>query len=107
MNRLNDNEIIADNAKMNFYELTFKNQGGLVMPIVLKWTYDDNTTETETIPAEIWRYTESKVRKVFKKEKRAIKVEIDPEKKTADVDTDNNVFPRVNRGSRFDSRNKD
>jgi hypothetical protein len=38
-----------------FYELTFSNLGGLVMPIILEFTFEDNTKERIQIPAEIWR----------------------------------------------------
>ena len=87
----------------NFYELTLKNNGGLVMPIIIQWTYTDGTTETQKIPAEIWRFDENEVKKVFIKEKQVAKISIDPEKLTADTNTDNNTFPREVSKSRFDS----
>ena len=36
-----------------FYEITFKNKGGLVMPLILKFEYTDGNTEELRIPAEI------------------------------------------------------
>ncbi|WP_420317113.1 M1 family metallopeptidase [Ekhidna sp.] len=86
----------------NFYELTLKNQGGLVTPVIIQWTYADGTTELEKIPAEIWRINEKEVTKVFIKDKEVTKIVIDPDKMTADAYTDNNVFPRSNEGDRFE-----
>ena len=86
----------------NFYELTLKNQGGLVTPVIVEWTYVDGSTELEKIPAEIWRFNEKEVKKVFIKEKEVAKIVIDPDQMTADAYTDNNVFPRVEEGDRFE-----
>ena len=82
-------------SKKNFYELTFSNKGGLVMPIILEWTYTDGTTEIERIPAQIWRKNEGKVIKVFAKDKQVAKVVLDPNKETADINTANNSWPKI------------
>ena len=92
--------------KKNFYELTLRNQGGLVTPVIIEWTYADGTTELQKMPAEIWRIIEKEVQKVFVKEKEVTKVVIDPNRKTADTYTDNNVFPRVNEPDRFEEFKK-
>jgi len=86
----------------NFYELTLKNQGGLVTPVIIEWTYVDGTTEREKIPAEIWKIDEKEVTKVFMKDKEVAKIVIDPDQMTADAYTDNNVFPRSEEGDRFE-----
>jgi hypothetical protein len=72
------------------------------MPIIIEWTYADGTTELEKIPAEIWRYNEQEVTKVFMKDKEVIRIALDPNKKTADVQIENNLFPREETVSRFD-----
>jgi hypothetical protein len=82
-------------ANKNFYELTFSNKGGLVMPIILEWTYTDGTTEIERIPAQVWRKNEGKVVKVFAKDKPVAKVVLDPNKETADINTANNSWPKI------------
>jgi len=102
MNTVNDDAIRKKNAKKNFYELTLKNNGGLVMPIIIEWTYTDGTKETEMIPAEIWRSNESQVKKVFAKDKEVASITIDPEQRTADVNTDNNVFPKQESESKLE-----
>ena len=98
-----DNESVKQNADgKHFYELTFKNQGGLVTPIIVEWTFADGTTELQKIPAEIWKIDEKEVTKVFMKEKQVTKIVIDPNQMTADAYTDNNVFPRVEKKDRFE-----
>ena len=87
---------------MNFYEVTFNNEGGLVMPIILEWTYEDGSTELERIPAEIWRLNAEKATKVFAKEKKVEQLALDPYRETADIDQDNNYYPKRNIPSRFE-----
>ncbi|MEO5683764.1 MAG: M1 family metallopeptidase [Chitinophagaceae bacterium] len=82
-------------ANKYFYELTFSNKGGLVMPVILEWTYADGTTETEKIPAQIWRKNEGKIVKTFMKDKQVTKVQLDPMRETADINTSNNSWPVV------------
>ena len=38
----------------NFYELQFTNKGGLVMPLIIEWTFKDGTKEIDRIPAQVW-----------------------------------------------------
>ncbi|MCO7188086.1 MULTISPECIES: M1 family metallopeptidase [unclassified Pseudoalteromonas] len=80
----------------NYYVLEFSNLGGLVMPILLELTYMDGTKEQQYIPAEIWRRAPKKVRKliVTEKEKEIQSVVVDPGWETADVDVENNHYPR-------------
>jgi hypothetical protein len=76
------------------YELRFTNKGGLVMPIILEWNYDDGTREIEKISAYVWRRNESKATKTFYKNKKVKSVRLDPYRETADIDTSNNGFPK-------------
>ena len=78
-----------------FYELTFSNKGGLVMPVILEWTYADGTTEIERIPAQVWRKNEGKIVKTFMKDKQVTKVQLDPMRETADINTTNNSWPKI------------
>jgi len=85
----------------NYYELQFTNEGGLVMPIILEWTYEDGTTEIERIPVQIWRHNEKEVTKVFVKDKVAVSVVLDPYEETADIDRSDNEWPVREMPSRF------
>ena len=101
-NRLSDSSINDTYIDKNFYEVTFKNKGGLVMPIIIEWTFEDGSQEIETLPAEIWRKNESEVTKVFVKDKVVTNITIDPNEETADVNTQDNIFPRTEKFSKFD-----
>ena len=61
---------------------------------MIQWTYKDGSTETETIPAEVWRLNEQKITKVFIKDKEVTHIMLDPNFQLADVDVSNNAFPR-------------
>ncbi len=83
------------------YELTFSNKGGLVMPIIIEWTYKDGTKEIEKIPAQVWRLNENKVIKSFIKDKEVASIKIDPMKETADINDKNNSWNTMPEPSRF------
>ena len=80
----------------NYYVLNFSNHGGLVMPIILELAYEDGSTEEMRIPAEIWRRTPKAVSKliVTEKDKELVSVTVDPHWETADVNVENNHYPR-------------
>ena len=89
-------------APKYFYEVTFEKPGGLVMPIILELTYEDGTKERKTYPAQIWRYNENEVKKVFKTQKAITNFVVDPDLETADVDTSNNSWPKKVEENNFD-----
>ena len=80
----------------NYYVMEFSNLGGLVMPILLELTYQDGTTEERVLPAEIWRRSPNKVSKLIitDKDKPLKSIVVDPRWETADVDIENNHYPR-------------
>ncbi len=85
----------------NFYELSFTNKGGMVMPIIIEWTYKDGTKEVDRIPVSIWKLNEEKVTKTFVKDKEVAAIRIDPMRETADIDESNNLWPLKEMPSRF------
>jgi hypothetical protein len=85
-----------------FYEVTFNKPGGLVMPILVEITYDDGTTENHTFPAQIWRMNDSEVSRTFATKKIIKKIQIDPKLETADIDVNNNTWPKEEIKSKFD-----
>lgn len=88
-------------GEKNYYQLYFSNKGGLVMPVIIEWTFEDGTTEIERIPVQIWRKNENAFSRVFVKEKVATAIRIDPYKETADIDESNNNWPVRELPSRF------
>ncbi len=99
---LSPDEKAVFDGSVHFYELKFSNLGGLVMPIILEWTYTDGTTDVEKISAYIWRKNEYEVTKVFAKKKEVKSVRLDPFRETADIDEENNYWPRQHVPSRFE-----
>lgn len=85
----------------NMYELTFSNKGGLVMPIIIEWTYKDGTKEVEKIPAQVWRLNENKVIKTFVKDKEVASIKLDPMRETADINESNNSWNTIPEPSKF------
>ncbi|SKC75342.1 hypothetical protein SAMN05660236_3231 [Ohtaekwangia koreensis] len=104
--RIDDNVVRQKLEGKNIYQVKFKNNGGLVTPLVIEWTYKDGTKETENIPAEIWRTNENEVSKVFIKEKEVASIAFDPKGELADVDDNNNTFPKKATESKFDQFKK-
>ena len=78
----------------NYYVMDFSNLGGLVMPILLQLTFEDGSVEDRYIPAEIWRRSPAAVSKLIVTDKVLEQVVVDPRWETADVNNDNNHFPR-------------
>jgi len=104
--RIDDKAVVNKLENKNIYEITLSNKGGLVMPVIIEWTYKDGTKDIDRLPAEIWRMNESKVTKVFAKDKEVASVTVDPQKETSDISTDDNVFPRVAQPNKFDELKK-
>ncbi|QXP69483.1 M1 family metallopeptidase [Polaribacter sp. R2A056_3_33] len=90
------------------YEITYNKPGGLVMPIIVEFNYKDGTKEKKTYPAQIWRYDDAEITKVFSSSKQIESIVIDPELETADVDTSNNSWPKEtnNKFDKFKSKIK-
>ena len=78
----------------NYYVLEFSNIGGLVMPIILQLSFEDGSEEMLRIPAEIWRRSPKAVKKLLVSDKTLTSVVVDPHWETADVDVENNHYPR-------------
>ena len=113
----NDVEFVEDSSeglgfskkhKKYHYEITYNKPGGLVMPIIVEFTYKDGTKERKTYPAQIWRYNDKEISKVFTSSKQISKIAIDPDLETADVDTSNNSWPKEkkNKFEKFKSKIK-
>lgn len=89
----------------NYYVLNFSNLGGLVMPILLQLEFTDGSRQEQYIPAEIWRRSPKQVSKllILDKNKELASVVVDPHWETADIDVENNHYPRRIIPSRIES----
>ena len=91
----------AKYANTNLYEIAFSNKGGLVMPIIVEFTFEDGTKETERIPAQVWRLNENTVTKLFMTKKKVVNIQLDPLKETADINESNNTWPTLSEPGKF------
>jgi hypothetical protein len=89
-----------------FYQITVEKPGGLVMPVILEYTYADGTTETVKHPAEIWRSNDKEIRLSKATEKEVVGIVIDPKLETADVDVSNNSWPKAPKVDKFEEMKK-
>jgi hypothetical protein len=84
-----------------FYQLDFSNKGGLVMPIIVEFTYTDGTKQVDRIPAQIWRLNEKHVSKFYIQDKEVASIKLDPMRETADIDESNNYWGKLPEPSKF------
>ena len=85
-----------------FYEIQFEKPGGLVMPIIVDYSYEDGTKERIKYPVQIWRKNDSIVKRLITSDKKLIGVELDPDAETADINLKNNSWPEKNNISDFE-----
>ena len=90
-----------------FYEIIFEKPGGLVMPLLVEYEYTDGTKESKYYPAEVWRFNDKEIKKVFASDKEIKSIVLDPNQLTADIDTSNNSWPKKEEDSQFDKFKKD
>jgi len=89
-----------------FYKVTFEKPGGLVMPIVAQITYEDGSVENKYYPAQIWRFNDKEVSKLITSDKAIKSIQLDPNLLTADVNLDNNTWPKKKVETKFDKFKK-
>jgi len=105
--KLDEDEKAILDKDLQYYQIDFICVGGLVMPIILEFEFDDGSKEVIRIPAEIWKRNHDKVSKVFFFEKELTSVTLDPFLETADVDVSNNYWPPRLIPSRFEMYKQD
>jgi hypothetical protein len=98
---LSDSEkkLLANNY--NYYEIKFKNEGGLIMPLIIAFEYEDGTTDIKRIPAEVWRLNDKEITKIFPTTKPIKSITLDPYAETADINLSNNNYPPRLQPTRF------
>ena len=89
-------------AGHHFYGLTFENQGGLIMPLVLRFTLEDGQEEVVRIPAEVWLKNEDEFTKWFNFTQPVVQITLDPFLEMADTDRADNYWPALQEPNKFD-----
>ena len=85
-----------------FYLVDLSNVGGLVMPLILEIQLQSGKKYVERIPAEVWRYNSKKLTKLIVTNELLVGITQDPYLETADIDTNNNSWPRKISKSRLE-----
>jgi hypothetical protein len=91
----------AKYAGKYFYEVDFSNKGGLIMPVIVEFTYKDGTKKVDRIPAQIWRHNEKNGSKFYVEDKEVASIKLDPMRETADIDESNNIWGGEAKPSKF------
>ena len=78
----------------NFYTLKVKNKGGVPMPVIVKMQFEDGKDSVMRFPAEIWRLNDQDISKVITTKKKVVQWTLDPFREIADIDEEDNTFPR-------------
>ena len=103
---LEENFSAEERAKLkntsNFYEVTFEKPGAMLMPIIVDYIFEDGTKERKYYPAQIWRYNDKEVKKLYASDKKVVSIVIDPDELTADVDKSNNSWPKKKEETKFE-----
>jgi hypothetical protein len=86
----------------HLYLVDFSNIGGLVTPLVLEITLQSGKKYVERVPAEVWRYSPKKITKLIVTDEPMASLTHDPYWETADIDQNNNAWPRKATPSRLE-----
>ncbi|WP_412546018.1 M1 family metallopeptidase [Maricaulis sp. MIT060901] len=86
-----ERDILDSGDRIYYIELS--NLGGVVMPVILEFTFANGNTETVRIPAEVWRYDPANITWSYITDQEVVSVELDPLFETADADRSNNHYP--------------
>ena len=67
----------------------------------MNFTFKDGSSEEVRIPAEIWRKNDKNVSKIFFFKKEVASIEMDPWLETADINLNDNHWPRKTQLSKW------
>jgi len=90
---LEDDEKKLLMLRKKFYVVELENLGGLVMPFLLRVSFDNGDTKQIHLPAEIWRKTPKQVSRLILTNDEIVKIELDPRLESADANRQNNFWP--------------
>lgn len=79
-------------VKDSVVEVTFGNHQRGVLPIRVRFTFADGSSQDLTYPAEVWSTNTARYQRTYTFAKMLTRVEIDPEHRLIDIDRSNNVW---------------
>ena len=101
MAELDENEKELLNTDAKFHVLRFNSNGGLVMPLPIKITYEDESVEELVLPADLWRADHRTTSAMLIRDQNIVSVTLDPHDELADVDRSDNTYPPSIADARF------
>jgi hypothetical protein len=72
------------------------------MPLLVDLILADGTVEKHRFPAQVWQMNDAQVTRTFATSKQIIKIIVDADLETADIDVTNNTWPKEQTPSKFD-----
>ena len=88
-------ELAGDKYKgKDYHRITVQQLGGLIMPIHLLVKYEDGTSETIKLPADVWRNNEKEFTWGFFGKKGLVEVVLDPDEAFVDINRENNTWKK-------------
>ncbi len=89
------------------WNVTFKNKGEMVMPLVYEATLEDGTKIRRTIPVDAWAASNTVTMRLDTQGKAISEVVVDPDAVFPDVDPDNNTWSAQEASEKKADENKD
>ena len=83
------------------YVVSVRNEGGMIMPLVLDIEFKNGGTRQLNVPVEIWRYEDKVVKIPFLSDWEVVRITLDKDNAFADAELENNTFPREIDEGRF------
>ncbi len=82
---------VTDNS--GYTTVSFENKGEVPMPVTFKIVYEDNSSETKTLPVEVWQ-RQNDWDYIINSPKKVQSIDIDPNRYLPDVDMTDNSWIR-------------
>lgn len=86
-----------------YTEVKVNNKGGIIMPLIFRFHFEDGSSQVVRLPVETWLSREAGFTKSFRFKTKPIAVELDPFQELADTDMENNNWPKKEVPSEFDT----
>lgn len=77
-----------------FYEVEFEKIGGMVMPLLVTFNFEDGSSKEIRYPVEVWRFSSENLKKMYGFDQPLKSIEVDKNAETADVNLKNNVWSK-------------
>lgn len=77
-----------------FYEVEYERVGGMPMPLLVTFNFEDGSSKEIRYPVEVWRFPHRPLKKMYGFEKPLKSIEIDKNEETADVNLKNNSWSK-------------